>query len=316
MLEQSYRQLRQRSENNGAGERELMAGNLGEILTHLSDKERDSVAGEVTTSIVRSSEILMRQGKSLDQVLDEVVSDDPLDIAATDIAYKIYRLGHEPEPDYEESNLKDYPAYQRSFAESAWKEMKKAGFSKVGDYEPLHLRELLGKPTLVRIYSGDNATIFAASYRAAPKWPGLIVFLVMFLTGKWKKPSVVELETALSDGHFIITNNSGSLNPFNYGGNIDIRKMSSDTKATDLIERHRKRVADYLNSHDHTHPLRASGLEEICALLKQLSVSKNEYRKSIGYASEDELQSMLGRQYAKLAPRVRARLNALAQAVA
>jgi len=314
--EQAYRQLRKRSENNGAGERDMMADAMSNVFADMNDKERDSLAGEMATAIARSSEIVMRQGKSLDEALDQFISDDPLDIAATNIAYQIYQVGNEAEPTYVESSLKDYPGYQRSFAETARKQMEKAGLMLVGDYEPLHLRELLGKPTLVRVYAGDNDSVFAASYRVAPKWPGMIPYLFMLLTGKWKKPGVVELETAMSDGQFLITNNSGKLNPFGYGGNIAIEKLPVNASVVEVVKRHRQRIAEYLNVNNKAHALTAHGMEQITALLQKLSESKNRYRKSIGYATEEELRSMLGVQYDKLSPRIRSRLNALASTTA
>lgn len=308
----AYLEMRKRSENQGAGEREQAAQTLGNVLDTLDAKERDSIAGDLMTSMVRSSEVTLRQGKSLDEALAQFASDDPLDMQATNIAYQIYSVGNEAEPTYLESRIEDYPKYQQAFARQALQTMAKAGFELVGDYEPLHLRDVLGKPTLVRIYSGDQGTCFAASYRIAPKWPGPMGFLMLLFSGKWKKPAVIELETAISDGHFIITNNSGSANPFTYGGNIAIEKLALGTKTEDVIKRHRTRVREYLGIHHKEHALPAPSMADISQLLTKLTQAKNRYRKSICYITDTELREMLGGHYEQLANRVRTRLAALA----
>jgi tetratricopeptide (TPR) repeat protein len=309
----AYLEMRKRSENQGAGEREQATQFLDQALATLDAKERSSMAGDMAVSALRSSEIAIGQGKNLDQALAQFVSDDPMDMLATNAAYQIYQVGNEAQPDYAESRSEDYPRFQRAFAQQALQVMSKAGFEHVGDYEPLHLREMLGKPTLVRVYSGDQGAIFAASYRIAPKWPGWLGFLLAFFTGQWKKPALIELITAVSDGQFLITNNSGGVDPFAYGGVIATEQMPLGAKIPEVIKRHRARLAEYLGIHHKEQAQRATTMEEMLPFLSKLAAAKNQYRKSIGYISDAELHRLLGKHYDLLAERVRARLSALAK---
>lgn len=262
-------------------------------------------------AVAKRAELTLPQGKSPDKALAQFASDDPMDMQVTNIAHQIYGVGNEAEPSYVDSHIEDYPKYQQSFARQALQTMSKAGFDLVGDYEPLHLREVLGKPTLVRIYSGEQNTCFAASYRIAPKWPGLLGFLILFLTGKWNKPAVIELITTISDGQFLITNNTGSANPFTYGGKIAIDKLALGTKIEGVIKHHRARVNEYLGINHKERAISAKGMEEISPLLTRLSQAKNRYRQSIGYVTDRELIQLLGSHYEQLAKRVRARLFSL-----
>lgn len=285
-------------------------GRLDEALAEVEHVLR--INPDYAPATLKRAELTKHQGKSLEQALAQFASDDPMDMQVTHIAYQIYCVGNEAEPSYVESRIEDYPKYQQSFARQALQTMSKTGFQLVGDYEPLHLREVLGQPTLVRIYSGDQNTCFAASYCVAPKWPGLLGFMILFLTGKWKKPAVIELITAISDGQFIITNNSGSANPFNYGGKIAIEKLALDTKIEDVVKRHRARVNEYLGINHKARAQTVASMEEITPLLTRLSQAKNRYRQSIGYVTDSELIQLLGGHYEQLAKQVRARIFELA----
>lgn len=309
----AYLDMRKRSENQGAGERDQAAQFLDQAIATLDAKERGSMAGDMVISAVRSSEIAIGQGKNMEQALAQFVSDDPLDMLATNAAYQIYRVGNEAEPSYVDSRIEDYPKFQRDHARQALQAMAKAGFAHVGDYEPLHLSEVLGKPTLVRIYSGDQGAIFAASYRVAPKWPGWLGFLIAFFTGLWKKPALIELISAFNDGQFIVTNNTGGGDPFTFGSTVATEQLPLNAKIEEVVKRHRARLAEYLGIHHKEHALPATTMEEMTPLLRQLTAAKNQYRKSIGYVSDTELRKLLGKHHDLLAERVLARLAALAQ---
>lgn len=250
--------------------------------------------------------------KTLDDVLAQFASDDPSDRAATKIAFKIFSLGNLAPPLFVPKRIEDYPNFQRTFARQALQKMAALGFEHLGDFEPMHLQEMLEKPTLVRIYSGDQGSIFGASYRIAPKWPGLLEFVLRWYSGTWKTLAAIDLQSAFDNGKFLVTNNTSDVNPFADGGNILSEKLDPSTRIEDVVKRHRARVAEYLDIHHKVQTLCAPTMELIMPLLAKISASKNRYRQSIGYVTEAELRQMLGSHYDKLAHRVRTRLNALA----
>jgi len=243
------------------------------------------------------------------EALAQFSNDDPLDAKASQIALLIYQVGNEAEPSYAECRMEDYPKYQQTYAARALDTMTKAGFEWVGDYDPLHLKQVLEAPSLIRIYSGDQGTCFAASYCLASQWPGWIGFLRLLRNGQWKKSATIELETAISDGQFIITNNSDGT--FTFGGTVATEQLPSTTKIEDVIKRHRARVNEYLRINHKERALSATTMDEILPLLRKLTAAKNLYRKSIGYINDAELRRLLDTHYDLLADRVRARLVVL-----
>ncbi|HWS26952.1 MAG TPA: tetratricopeptide repeat protein [Xanthomonadales bacterium] len=307
-------ELRARSLDGGRGERERMARLLESALAGADASERASVGHDIASSMVKSAAAGMRSGMSLQQALAQFVSDHPDDALAIDIAWKIYALAHEPEPDYAVSPLARYPKFMREHAERVASALCAQGFRVIGDYEPLHLAEQLGKPTLVRIYAAGDGITCGASYRIEPKWPGWIAFLLLKLTGKWQRPAVVELETAFDDGGFLITNNAGTTSPFAYRGKVDLVALVAETPPAVVHARHRERIERYRREHPHATAQRVDTEERVMAMQARINTAKGEFRRSIGYVEENELRQLLGTHYERLALRVREKLQQIVAA--
>ena len=241
----------------------------------------------------------------------QLASDDPLDLLAANTAKQLFQVGNEALPIYVECDPQDYPQYQRAYAQQALQIMTQAGFTLLGDYEPLHLREAQSQPTLVRLYTGDQGAIVGVSYRMAPKRSGKIGFLRAVLGGRRNKPAVIELLTAFGNGQFIVTQNSVDPQVFAYGSTVAIEQLPTGAKLEAVLKRHRARVAEYMGIHRKVQTQQATTLDEISLLLARLTETKNQFRKSIGYVSDIELRKLLGAQYEALANRVRQHLARL-----
>lgn len=306
--------LRARSLDGGRGEREQMARVLESALADADAAERATVGHDIATSMIKSAAAGMRSGMSLEQALAQFVTDHPDDALAIDIAWKIYALAHEAQPDYAASQLASYPKFMREHAQAVSSALGAQGFRVIGDYEPLHLAEQLGKPTLVRIYAAADGITCGASYRIEPRWPGWIAFLFLKLSGKWQRPAVVELETGFDDGGFLITNNAGTTSPFAYRGKLDLSALVAGTAPAVVHARHRERIERYRREHPHATAERVDTEERVMALQARVSAAKNEFRRSIGYVEENELRQLLGSHYERLAARVRAKLEQIVAA--
>jgi tetratricopeptide (TPR) repeat protein len=306
--------LRARSLDGGRGEREQIAHALEQSLADADASARTTLGHDLASSMINSAAAAVRSGISLQQALAQFVSDHPDDLLAIDIAWKIYALAHEPEPDYVASERSAYPKFMRTFAESVTTALGAQGFRVVGDYEPAHLAEQLGQPTLVRIYAAADGITCGASYRAEPKWPGWIAFLLLKLTGKWQRPAVVELETAFDDGGFLITNNAGTSNPFAYRGRVDLTALAADAAPAVVHARHRERIERYRREHPNATAERVDTEPRIMAMQARISAAKREFRRSIGYIEENELRQLLGVHHERLATRVRAKLGQMVAA--
>jgi tetratricopeptide (TPR) repeat protein len=302
-------EMRERSLDGGRGEREYMARVLEQALADVDASERATIGHDMAASMIKSAATGVRSGMSFEQAMAQFVSDHPDDMLAIDIAWKVYALAHEPEPNYVRTDIAIYPKFMREFAERVAGTLGAQGFRVVGDYEPTHLAEQFGKPTLVRIYAAADGITCAASYRAEPKWPGWIAFLLLKLTGKWQRPAVVELETAFDDGGFLITNNAGSTSPFAYRGRVDLTALAADVAPAVVHSRHRERIERYRREHPNATAERVDTAERIMAMQSRITAAKSEFRRSIGYLEENELRQLLGSHYERFAARVRAKLE-------
>lgn len=300
--------MRARSLDGGRGEREQMARVLEQALATAEPRDKATVGHDLAASMINSAAAGLRGGMSLQQAMTQFVSDHPDDMLAIDLAWKIYALAHEPEPLYVPSELASYPRFMREFAERVAVALGAQGFRVVGDYEPVHLAEQLGKATLVRIYAASDGITCAASYCAEPKWPGWIAFLLLKLTGKWQRPAVVELETEFDDGGFLVTNNAGSNNPFACRGRVDLTALASATSPAVVHARHRERIERYRREHPNATAERVDTEQRIMAMQVRITAAKGEFRRSIGYVEENELRQLLGAHYDRFAARVREKL--------
>lgn len=306
--------MRAASENGGRGEHEQAARLLEEALADTDERERATLGHDLAASMIKSAAAGVRSGMTLEQALARFVSDHPDDMVAIDIAWKIYALGHEPEPDYRPSQLQDYPKFMREFAERTAATLGAQGFRVVGDYEPLHLAPQLGRPTLVRIYAAGDGITCGASYAVEPKWPGWIAFLLLKILRQWKRPRVFELETEFDDDGFLVTNNAGATNAFGYRGKVDVLALAADTAPAVVHSRHRERIERYRRDHPNATAERVDTPERILAMQARIGAAKSAWRRSIGYIEENELRQLLGAHYDRFAARVRDKLRQIVEA--
>lgn len=303
--------MRQRSEGQGAGEREASARLLESSLDQFSDKEKARTDFDTVAAMVRSASQSVRHGVSLEQALEQFTSDDPKTMQAVNIAYSIHRVGNEAEPDYQPADASEFSDDQRRFADAAAADLQAQGFHVLGDFNPVHLQETLSRPTLVRLYRDAQGTIMGASFKLMPKRPGWLPYLLMRMTGQWKQPAVVDLETGFDDGRFLVTNNAGDTSPFRFGPVVHTESLPLKSDVLTVIARHEQRVADYRAAHPTVTPLVVHDLDAVIRLQRLLTMTKNAYRRSIGYVDDHELRQLLGRRYDDMADEVREKLAIL-----
>ncbi len=303
--------LRKHSENQGAGEREATAQLLESTLDELPAEARGQLGADWAASAVRSAAASMRSGQNLATAMEQFVSDDPAELVAVDIAYKVHAHGNEPAPEFVPADSREFSADQQAFAKRASAQLQQLGFVELGDFNPVHLTHMLNRPTLVRVYRSEDCSICAASFRMKPSWPGWLAFLLLKLTGKWHEPAVIDFESEFSDGHFLVTNNSGELSPFGYGARIDTLALPLRTPVPTLLAQHQARVAAYRQSHPQAVLSQVRDSASVFALQTRLNVCKRAYRRGIGYITDAELQQMLGSRYQELQEKVRQKLRLL-----
>ncbi len=303
---------RKRSENGGAGEREEIAQVLEGTLSTFTDKEKEHLSYDQTAAVVRSAAAGVRQGKSVTESMSDFVSDSPDDMTAVSIAWQIRQLSEEAVPDYVPTNARDYPPHQRAWGATCDKKLAKEGFIKLGDFDPVHLAATLARKQMLSIHTREDGCCTAAVFSMKPKWPGFVAWAMLKVRGQFRTARVVEFETAFDDDTVISTSNAGGVNPYEQGPHFRSEKLPAGTELERVLATHASRVADYANAHLRANPRVIQTLAEVTEQQALQTVSKNAYRRSIGFVSEPELRALMGVQYDKFAPIVREKLRLMA----
>jgi len=303
-------EIRARSENNGAGERDQIARLLETSL--VGDGKDRTLADDIAASNMMALASAIRAGRPVAEAVEaQFNGDDPDLIIATDLAQKILGQAYEPPPELAPVDAKDFPAYQRKFADRCAKEVVAAGLRQVGDAEAKGMFMMLGQHVMLRLFADDSGEVGVATFAMKPKWPGWLVFLVLLLSGKWKVQSMIECVTQFEDGTHLSTQHE-NISPFEYGGNIQIETLPRKTSARDLIARHIARVAEYKRRQPGCRAMTVKDIAGMDRRWREGQRVKGLYRKSIGYVTETELKKILGTHHARFADKVRRQIALLA----
>ncbi|AXQ27566.1 tetratricopeptide repeat protein [Solimonas sp. K1W22B-7] len=311
----------------GAGERTRAAQQQAQLQTQIraraqaealeaaaaaqAEGARRTVEQDLAASVLRSSAQQLRQGKDLSAVLEPLGDGSPDTLLAINVADKLFQLGHLPPCELRPAPAEAFPEFMRRHAAESWQQLAMLGFVYLGDFDPRHLAPLLSESTLLRCYRSGDGSVAANSYAVRPNRAGWVGWLRLRLARLPRSVGVMEFETEFADGGFVVTNNGGNANPFAHGSRVDTLALPAGSRADFLFERHRRRCADYLRQHTGVGVRELDDLPGLVAMQDRLAETKNEYRQSIGYASDEELQRLLGSRE-DLADRVREQLARLA----
>lgn len=303
-------EIRARSENNGAGEREEIARLLETSL--VGDGKDRSLSDDIAASNMMALANAIRAGQPIAQAMEaQFDENDPDLLIATDIAQKLLQQAYEPPPELAAVDARDFPAYQRKFADRCTQEILAAGLRQIGDAEAKGLFMMLGRHVLLRFFADDSGEVGVAVFAMKPKWPGWIGFLVLLLSGKWKMARMVECVSQFEDGTHLSTQHE-NISPFEFGGNIRVEKLPRKTPIKDLIAHHMARVKEYKQLNPGCAAMVVQDIAGMDHRWREGQRVKGIYRKSIGYVTETELKNLLGAHYARFADKVRRQLALLA----
>lgn len=302
-------EMRARSENHGAGEREQLARLLESTLAG-DGKDRTAV-DDVAASNLMALAGAIRAGRPMAEAVEAQFADgDPDQLIATDIAQKILNQAYEPPPELTPVDARDYPAYQRRFADRCSKEIVAAGLRVVGDVEAKGMFSVLGQRLLVRLFADETGETGVAAVAMKPKWPGWMGFLLLWIGRQWKVATLIECVTQFDDGTHLSTQHENA-SPFEYGGHIRIERLPRRTATRDLIARHQARVAEYRAQHPGCAAMVATDVEGMDRRWREGQRVKREYRSSIGWVTDGELRGLLGAHHDRFADKVRRQLGRL-----
>lgn len=305
-VREHVQELRDRAAAGPAGERDHYA-NLIETALGAPSGDRN-LQDDVATAALRSAAEQIRKGADVTAALDSFVSDSPDDVSATYIAHQIYNLAHEPPPGLEAATAGQFPAYQRKHVEAVRRAIEPLGYTHLLDAEASNLSAVLGQRVLIGLFVHPQLGA-AAAYAMRPKWPGLLGFLVMLLSGKWRAQRMLECSSRFSDGIFLNTREVGA-DAFDYGAAEPFiqEKIADGSGPRKVAERHAERVRERLAALPASAVDVPTTLDAIEGQWIESSQLKAEYRRSLDYVTDAELRTLLGKHYDRYADRVRAKL--------
>jgi tetratricopeptide (TPR) repeat protein len=288
---------------------------MGELLERVRGdmqpgKGNMTLQDQMADAMLRSVADQLKAGENFTSATEAFFSEEPDDIAATNVARNFFNMGHFPTPDLQPVQAQEFPGYMRSHCDRVQRELLAAGYRLLGDYEAVHLRATLGQRVLLRCFLSSSGRTCAAAYALRPLWPGWLNWLLLCVTGRWKTARVVDCETELADGNFVVTMNAGAMGEFEYGDAVQQNLLPLGTPVSDVLRAHAKALKA-LASRSVRH---MASFEDLLAMQTRLQELKNRHRQNIGYATDKEMRRLLGGQYERFAGKVRAKLALMARA--
>ena len=172
-----------------------------------------------------------------------------------------------------------------AFYDEIRRALESRGFVFLDDQENVTLRQRSGINTFLRCLLGGDKSTMAAIYHFVPK-PAM-----RMMGGKSFK--VLDLETWLSDGTFICTNNAQSAGRLNSPPAIAALHMHSETTWDMLLQTHERRLKEYLNANPGTATVKLGGMADYRRAQAEMQRIKSEFRKQTGL-SKAELERFAG----------------------
>lgn len=305
-------QQRRASEDNGKGEHHQMADMLMAGLG-TNDMKNRTIEDDAVYAMLKSMEEAIRSGNSMQNALEDLVSDDPKDLIALNIARQIYDYAHEPAMKFAKVNEKEIPPYQLKHISNIEKQVQPLGYSLLAKVEAPNVSATIGQRVVMGIFCSKDAASVIAAFTLKPKWPGKLGFLILLLTGKWRKQKVVNVASVFSNHHYIDTRRTAIKENLSPGPNFHLATLVPGTSISKLVRGHAKRVQKFLAKHPDTHSLPIRTLEDIEKASANEAKFKLKYRQGIQYVTEKELRSMLGKQYKQFADKIRQKLSIMAR---
>lgn len=300
-------ELRDRAAAGPDGEREHYARMIEAALGEAAGADR-SLQDDVAHAALRGAADQIRRGGDVASALDDFVPESPEDASANYIAHQIHNLAHEPPPGLEAAVAGEFPRYQQRHLAAVRSAIEPLGYVHLTDAEAKNLGQTLGQRVLIGLYLHPQYGT-AAAYAMRPKWPGLLGFLALLVTGRWRAQRMLECVSRFADGTFLSTREAGA-DVFEYGAaeSFHLEKLADGSGPRAVAERHAARVRERLADLPGAAVDVPTTLDAIEGQWIESNQLKAEYRRSIDYVTDTELRSLLGKHYDRYAEKVRARL--------
>jgi tetratricopeptide (TPR) repeat protein len=238
-------------------------------------------------------------------------SQDPEQLAEA-LAREISAMQDVTDPDYRPLDASRMHWAARQHARRCEAALQPHGFIRLGDFTPRHLEGSLGGSVLMRFFLARDGLTIATCYFLPGSAGSILQQALRWLLRRPNGTAVIELQSELDSGQFVISNNAGRLDAFDYGPDIVREALSPKASLQQLLSSHQTRLLQLGREHAPAKPRVFNDLVDIVASESRLQAHKAKYRRQIGLATDQELQRLLGKQYAQLGQQVRQQLQRMA----
>jgi len=202
----------------------------------------------------------------------------------TALVRHLYAGRHE----YREADPARFPHLDLQFYDETARLLEHEGFVRLGDLEDVTSNETpggVGYPLFIRGLAGDEGRILAGLYHFRTiLWKSWQARLL----GGAKSFKIVDLQTELSDGAFLTTTNATSARAIDLPAQIFSDHLPSGCTPLEVLEIHRRRLADYLAEHPGVEVRRITTTEQALDMAHRMQDLKAEHRKSMGGITTQE----------------------------
>jgi hypothetical protein len=170
--------------------------------------------------------------------------------------------------------------------------LERSGFDCLGDVEDVTTaRQFPSMRAFLRVMSGDDGSVMAAIYHVRVSG---FIRMMQIIGVVPRQMKMLDLETELSDGSFIVTCNSLGADTTGAVPRVARFQYARETPPAELLDLHRQQVQQALIRDRGLSPRPARTLDDVIAAQHRLQAIKNAHKQKIGYMDRHELANIAG----------------------
>lgn len=190
-----------------------------------------------------------------------------------------------PQHTFQPVDAKTFRKVDQKYYQRTQTTLEKLGFHKIADIEDVTVTQVNpANRTFIRVFLNSDRTIVGACYHFPLSW---LVRLFQWIGLAPRGGKVIDLETELSDGSFVVTSNSLEMDTTADVPGVHRQQFPHNTTAEILLQQHRTKLRAFIQQ--GIQPLRQNNYAEIEAAQHRLQAIKSGYRTSVGFVTDEDI---------------------------
>jgi hypothetical protein len=192
---------------------------------------------------------------------------------------------YQPQHTFQAVDAKTFRHLDLQFYHRTQKTFEQLGWQKIADIEDVTVTQVNPKGrTFIRVFLSGDRTLVGACYHFPLGW---LVRLLQWVGLAPKGGKVIDLETELNDGSFVVTSNSLEMDTTADVPGVWRQQLPHYAGVDILLQRHRAKVQEL--SRQDIRPIQLNNYSEIEASQHRLQAIKSGYRAEVGYLTDEDI---------------------------